>query len=430
MLNIITGILLILTFIGMVVYVMKGGNIMIGFLIMAVLWSIIGRIPPNEAVNAIFSQPAMKYGSTIMVIIFGSWFGRVLVDTGIAGDISRQTVKISYRHPLLAAILICLITAFIFTSAYGVGAVIAIAVILLPILESLGLKKNVAVTAFVMSIGAPMYVNVVIVKQIQLFFPQVVYGTRYLAYGFSAMAIQMLVVILFILLHAKSIHKNDMSNVQEAKVEAITENNSHINKITYVLPILPVLLNIILKWESIPGLLLAIVLALLFTGKLTHGYKNMIDFVNATIQKSISDIATLIIMLLFLAMFSATAVKITGQFNNVLTAIIPHNPWTLAIAFTILAPLALFRGPLMVWGAGSATAAVLAATHFFNPYFAFAMIIVPAVSMAVSTCITQSWNLWVVEETKLPVKTFLKTGVPFGWLTCALNSILAVIMFG
>lgn len=359
-----------------------------------------------------------------MVIVFGSWFGRVLVDTGIAGDISKQAIKISYRYPILAAIFVCLITAFIFTSAYGVGAVIAIAVILLPILESLGLKKNVAVSAFVMSIGAPMYVNIVIVKQIQLFFPKVVYGPKYLTFGFSAMAVQLVVVILFILLHAKSIHKNEDQSLEKEK-----EGTKKVNKLTYILPILPVLVNILFKWEPIPGLLLAIILALLLTGKFNHGYKAMLDFVNTTIKKSISDISTLIVMLMFLAMFSAVAVKVTGRFNDVLTAIIPQDPWVLALTIGILSPLALFRGPLMVWGAGSATAAVLAATGFFNQYFAFAMIIIPSVSMAVSACITQSWNLWAVQETKLPVKTFLKTGVPFGWITCILNAILAVLMF-
>lgn len=42
MLNIIIGLLLIATFIGLVVYVMKGGDIMIGFLVMTILWIIIG----------------------------------------------------------------------------------------------------------------------------------------------------------------------------------------------------------------------------------------------------------------------------------------------------------------------------------------------------------------------------------------------------
>lgn len=209
MLNTIIGLLLLLTFVGFIIFVMRGGNIMIGFLVMALLWTVIGGIPYKEAINNIFSQPALDYGSTIMVIVFGSWFGRVLVDTGIAGEISEQTVKVSYKRPITATILICFVTAFIFTSSYGVGAVIAISVILLPILESLGLSENVAITAFVMSIGAPMYVNIVIIKQLQLFFPKVIYGAKYLTYGFSAMFIQMLVVVVFILLHAKSIHKNE-----------------------------------------------------------------------------------------------------------------------------------------------------------------------------------------------------------------------------
>lgn len=83
----------------------------------------------------------------------------------------------------------------------------------------------------------------------------------------------------------------------------------------------------------------------------------------------------------------------------------------------------------MVWGAGSATAAVIAGTGFFNQYFGFALIIVPAVSMAVSACVTQSWNLWALEYTKLDPKKFLMTGVPWAWGTCALNLLLAVVMF-
>jgi len=425
MANTIIGILLIFTFIGFIVFVMRGGNIMLGFLVMAILWTVIGGIPYKVAINDIFSQPALDYGSTIMVIVFGSWFGRVLVDTGIAGEISEQTVKISYKRPILATILICFVTSFIFTSSYGVGAVIAIAVILLPILQSLGLSKNVAVVAFVMSIGAPMYVNIVIIKQLQLFFPKVVYGPKYLVYGFTAMAVQMLVVVLLVLIHAKSIHKNEEAPTQETAAEV---DRPRIPKIAYVLPIFPVFMNLAFKWQPIPALMISIFLVLLITGHL-KSYSGALKIINDTIQKAVSDISGLIVMLLFLTMFSAAAVKNTARFSNNLQAIVPHSPMVLAIAFGILAPLALFRGPLMVWGAGSATAAVLAATGFFNQYFAFAAILVPGVSIAISTCITQSWNLWVVEHVKLDVKKFLMTGVPYGWLASIINLLLAAVMF-
>lgn len=421
MTNIIIGCLLLITFVGFIVFVMRGGNVMIGFLAMALLWTVIGGIPYKVAITDIFSQPAMDYGSTIMVIVFGSWFGRVLVDTGIASAISAQTVKVSRKRPVLATILICLVTAFIFTSSYGVGAVIAIGVILLPILQSLGLSKNVAVSAFVLSIGAPMYVNIVIIKQLQLFFPKVIYSAKYLKFGFSAMAVQMVVVIIFILLHAKSIRKND--DVQE-----VADDTPKVPKISYILPIFPVFMNLVFQWEPIPALMLAIFLVLLTTGHL-KSYQSALKIINDTISKAITDISGLIIMLLFLTMFSAAAVKITARFSSLLTGIVPHSPLVIALIFGICAPLALFRGPLMFSGAGAATAAVLAGTGFFNQYFGFAIILVPTVSIAISTCITQSWNLWVVEHEKLDVKQSLWTGVPFGWVTSIINLLLAVVMF-
>lgn len=423
--NAMIGILLLLTFVAFIYFVVHGGNIMIGFLFMAVLWTVIGGVPYKVAINDVFSQPAMDYGATIVAIIFGSWFGRVLVDTGIAGAISEQTIKVSYKHPFISAILVCLVTAFIFTSSYGVGAVIAVGVILLPILQSLGLSKNVAVVAFVMAVGAPMYVNIVIIKQIQLFFPEVVYGAKYLTYGFTAMAIQLAVTIIFILLHSKSIHAN-----KKAAVEALSENNSvpHVPKYSFFIPILPVFMNLAFQWQPIPALLLSSILALLLTGNLKH-YKDALALINSTINKSISDISGLLMMLFILTMFSAAAVKNTERFSSILQSVIPHSPLIIAILFALLAPLALFRGPLMVWGAGSATAAVIASTGFYNQYFAFTLIIVPAVSMAVSACITQSWNLWALEYTKLDAKKFLYTGVPFAWVTCALNLLVAVVMF-
>lgn len=93
----IVGILLAATFLVFIVYAMKGGNLTVGFFVMAVLWTIIGMVPFNQAIKEIFTDPVLNYGKTAAYIIFGSWFGRVLVDTGIAGSISRRTEKIGKK---------------------------------------------------------------------------------------------------------------------------------------------------------------------------------------------------------------------------------------------------------------------------------------------------------------------------------------------
>lgn len=422
--------LLLLTFVVFIAYILKGGNLMIGFFVMAILWSVIGMVPFTKAVQEIFAKPALNYGPTIIYIVFGSWFGRVLVDSGIAPAISEATNKVGKKQPVIAAILVALVTCLIFISAYGVGSVIAIGVILLPILLSIGMPRNIALTVFTLSIGAPMYLNVVLYNQMKAFFPHAVYGGKYLIFGILAMTIQMLAVILFILFHHKKIDvsqaKSNLdligANDQDVKIDTVP-------KVAYLVPIVPVVMNMAFKWDAIPALILGTLLAMLLTGHLTQGYKKTTQFFNDTIQTAISDIAGLIMFLMALIMFSGAAALNTARFRPLFAAVLPHNHLILALGLGFLAPLALFRGPLHVWGAGAATAAVLSGTGLFSDAFLLPLLYVPSL-LAVSTDITQSWNVWGMDYLKVPSRRFLINGVPLMWGVSIINEILVYYFFG
>ena len=51
MADMVAGILLLITFIGLIVYCFKGGNLLIGFITTAVLWCIIGLVPLETVVK-------------------------------------------------------------------------------------------------------------------------------------------------------------------------------------------------------------------------------------------------------------------------------------------------------------------------------------------------------------------------------------------
>ena len=172
--NTIIGILLLITFLVFAVYAAKGGNLMMGFFVMAVLWAGLGAIAGVTTWNAteaqaaegmidinngIFQQGPELWGTTAVAIIFGSWFGRILVDTGIARTIIRTAVELGGDKPSITCILLSIVTALIFTSAYGAGSVVAIGVIVFPILLSLGISKHLATASFLMSVGAGLYLN-------------------------------------------------------------------------------------------------------------------------------------------------------------------------------------------------------------------------------------------------------------------------------
>lgn len=425
----IIAILLLITFIGFIVYILKGGNLMIGFFIMAILWAVIGLVPFNVAIKKIFAEPALNYGPTIIYIVFGSWFGRVLVDSGIAPAISAATNKVGKKKPLLAAVLVALVTCLIFVSAYGVGSVIAIGVILLPILLSVGLPRDLALSVFVLSIGAPMYLNVVLYNQMKAFFPKAVYGGKYLEFGIAAMIVQMVAVLIFLFVHRKQI---DPAKADEnLAIIGAADNADEVKSvpvISYLVPIIPVVMNMLFKWDAVPALTLGTLIAMLLTGQFKD-YKHSIQFMNDTIKTAISDIAGLIMFLMALTMFSGAASMNAVRFRPIFAAILLHNTLILCLAMGILAPLALFRGPLHVWGAGAATAAVLSGIGLFSDALLLPLMYVPTL-LAVSTDITQSWNVWGLDYMKVDSKKFLKNGVPVMWIVSIINELLVFHFFG
>lgn len=423
------GILLLLTFIGFIVYAVKGGNMMIGFLVMAIIWTALGMIGGQitwaDAQTKIFQGGPESWGATAVVVIFGSWFGQVLVKTGIAAKIIRLAVELGGDKPLVTTILISIVTSLIFTSTFGAGAVVAIGVIVLPILLSLGVPKALAVSSYLMSVGSGMYVNIVLFKQMQGIFEGFEYNSNYLKFGFTAMALQLIVVIVML---AVRLSKTKVSHAWAASAtKTVTEE--HVPGIALITPVLPVILAIVFKWQPIPAFIVASFYALFVCGKI-KSYKECEKVISKTFYDGVVDVASLLGFLFILPMFNKVAGFNSVFFQSILGGIMPTSTLLLCVLFAIIAPLGLFRGPLTVFGAGAATLGILNGMGIFSAELLFPLIYIPTITMNISCCPTQSWNLWAINYSKTNTKDFLRSGVLWGWVICLLNSLVVYFMYG
>ena len=423
------GILLLLTFIGFIVYAVKGGNMMIGFLVMAIIWTALGMIGGQitwaDAQTKIFQGGPESWGATAVVVIFGSWFGQVLVKTGIAAKIIRLAVELGGDKPLITTILISIVTSLIFTSTFGAGAVVAIGVIVLPILLSPGVPKALAVSSYLMSVGSGMYVNIVLFKQMQGIFEGFEYNSNYLKFGFTAMALQLIVVIVML---AVKLRKTKVSHAWAASAtKTVTEE--HVPGIALITPVLPVILAIVFKWQPIPAFIVASFYALFVCGKI-KSYKECEKVISKTFYDGVVDVASLLGFLFILPMFNKVAGFNAVFFQSILGGIMPTSTLLLCVLFAIIAPLGLFRGPLTVFGAGAATLGILNGMGIFSAELLFPLIYIPTITMNISCCPTQSWNLWAINYSKTNTKDFLRSGVLWGWVICLLNSLVVYFMYG
>lgn len=427
--DMVIGILLLLTFIGFIVYAVKGGNMMIGFLVMAIIWTALGiiggQITWADAQTKIFQGGPESWGATAVVVIFGSWFGQVLVKTGIASKIIRLAVELGGDKPLITTILISIVTSLIFTSTFGAGAVVAIGVIVLPILLSLGVPKALAVSSYLMSVGSGMYVNIVLFKQMQGIFEGFQYDSNYLKFGFTAMAVQVLVIIVML---AVKLRKTKVSHAWAATASN-SANEEHVPAIALITPVLPVILAIVFKWQPIPAFIVASFYALFVCGKI-KSYKECEKVISKTFYDGVVDVASLLGFLFILPMFNKVAGFDSVFFQSILGGIMPTSTLLLCVLFAVIAPLGLFRGPLTVFGAGAATLGILNGMGIFSVELLFPLIYIPTITMNISCCPTQSWNLWAINYSKTTTKDFLRSGVVWGWIICLINSVIVYFMYG
>ena len=143
-------------------------------------------------------------------------------------------------------------TGLLFTSIYGVGAAIALGVIALPIMMSMGVPPRVAAPAFIMAIGAGNFVNLVEFNIFTPMFPGIKYERPLLSFFAAGLAVYMLAACAMFFYHLK-IRGGVRKYSAVSTVPPVTAR-PRIPWYAYLSPAVPVVMVILLKWPHDPRL--------------------------------------------------------------------------------------------------------------------------------------------------------------------------------
>lgn len=447
----VIGALLLISFFGLAVYAVRGGNLMIGMLIMGTLWTVLPLIGNTFATNPDFiaAYPGVTdisfvdaltqvyqsgpegWGNVLVNVVFGAWFGRVLLATGIADALIRKTVELGGDKPIVICILLSVVTTAIFSTLFGAGAVVAIGVIILPILMSLGIPKVLAVGSFMMSVGAGMYMNPVLTGQFLAFFLDdngkqlITYDDparlRWALIGVLVQLLMVIVMCVVVLSRKKAVHTWVSSTARRARP-------GYVPSCALIAPILPVVLLVVFQVPIILGFTVASLYAMLVCGRM-KSFRAVCRTINKDFYDGVVDTAPLVGFLLMIPIFNKAAELCVPYFNALLGGIIPHNTLIISVLFALLSPLGLFRGPFTLFGCGAATLGILKGIGFATPYL-YALLVIPSITMNVSICMTQSWIAWGVSYAKVSTREHLRGTLPYAWITCAVMQAVTFVLFG
>lgn len=424
----ILGIILLITFFAFIVYAIRGGNLMLGLFVMALLWAGIGALGGtvtwNDVNTTILDGGPTGFGPTAIYIIFGSWFGRILVETGIAGTIIRNAVELGGDKPGLTCILLNLVTALIFTTSYGPGAVVAIGVIVFPIMLSLGIPKPVASGSFCMSVGCGLYFNQSLLNQaagtMALGDVKFTIDGAWYAFAVVAFIVHFLSIVVMVTLNTKK--------KKHAWAASANVDSKNVPAIAMLTPLLPVLTAVIFGLSMIPSILVSVIFALITTGNV-KSWNKIADLVQKTFHDGVADVGLVLAFLMFLQMFTKSAGLVKGLLAPILEPVLPSSMFMMFLLFGLFSVLAFYRGPLTIWGAGTALFVIVAEATGWPIEILYPLFYIPCCTINTNVCPTQSWNMWAIGYSQTSVKDFMKLTAPFALVTAFILELVAYFMF-
>lgn len=274
-----------------------------------------------------------------------------------------------------------------------------------------------------------MYLNIAYVNQFFAVFKTVKYDSNYVHFAIYATAVHIAVMIAFIMFNYMRARTGNRARAWAASGNVDLKDPKSLSALCVIVPFVPIVMVALFNWQPVPSFLLGIFLGLLLTHNLST-YSLAVEKIQKTLYDGIADSGLLIGMLYSVNIFQAAAKQVAPILQKMMGGIIPTSPTILLIAFCVLAPLALFRGPLMIWGSGIALVSILQAMGVFSENFLFALFLIPPVAIVACACPTQSWTMWGLSYSKLEPKQYIKTNLAWAWIILIIVEVLAVKMIG
>ena len=378
---------------------------MLALPIMAIGISLVAGVPflssdpeATTIANTVLESGSMRMSTAIAGLFFGGCFGKVLTKVGVTRTIIRKAAELAGDKPLPIALAFIVFSSIIFAASNGLGMLILVGTIIIPIMISAGVSPLIAgaVLLFANGIGVSFSVGTLGVYIDTLGLPL----ETVTSYSWLCAIPLIIIAVVWVVFSIKSGSKVRKAWAMPTS-ETTTEKN--VRSIALISPIIPVVLVFAFGMPLVPSVVIGIVVTLILSTP-----KNPIQVVAGAFVEGIQDTAGAAALMIGIGMTlnAVMAPQVAEVLQPVISAIIPSSKIMFILVFGLLSILAIYRGPLNVWGLGSGVVALLAASGM-NPIAAMVALRLDSNVQAVCDP-TNSQNVWVADFTKNDVNEYLK----------------------
>jgi len=399
--------------------------------LMAILIAATVGTPFSAILNDVVSAGSIKLAAAYVAVFAGAMLGRVMMQTGIAEGIIKRAAEFGGDKPLVVAFGLMFVTAVLFTSLTGLGAIIMVGSLVLPIMMSLGIPRRLAGTFFLLAFATGFIFNISLIRfyrdilQIAQDAPLPTEVVRFQLIMLGVMAIG---TILYTVISAKRSPELALMTAETKDELTAKIDDKNAPLLSFLTPLIPLVLYFGFNasgWKEVPSFLAGSVF-----GALVAQPKRVIQVLTSSLIRGLEDGAPAAILMMGIGMLinalQLPAVKIALE--PLIKALPIANTWTYVLFFGILSPLALYRGPFNLFGLGAGFFAIVAAAGIVPA------IAVLAAAMAIvqlqNVCDpTNTHNVWVANYVGVRVEELTKSTLPTMILICFVGLIFGAVLF-
>jgi H+/gluconate symporter-like permease len=371
-------------------------------------------------ISNIIEAGSIRLASAFTAVMFGAWLGVVMEQTGIAQRIIKIAAELGGDRPFWIALTILVALTILFTSMGGLGAVIMLGSIVLPILISVGIAPLAAACIFLFGMAGGLALNVS-----NWAFFQATTGVPLETIRNFALIIMALTFITAVIFLSMELRRGKAKAFWAVKTVQVPEKE--VGLVALITPLLPLLLITIFKWPIIPALLVGILYGLAVTQR---SWSSFINLLTKSAFEGIGQGAPAIILMVGIGMVLNAVFhpQVAQTIGPLLERVVPKGPASYFLFFTLLAPLALYRGPLNLFGLGSGVAGLMIGLGLL-PATAVMSALLAVERMQAIADPTNTHNVWLAGYADVDVNQITAKLLPYVWLLVAAGVLVATIMF-
>lgn len=311
----------------------------------------------------VLQEGAPTLAATMIAVLLGSWLGKLLDETGIAGTLVRKIIEFGGDRPTVVALGVLGVSALVGTVTGSAPAAMLAGIIGIPAMIAVGIPKVTAAGTILMGIavGIPFELPVWQFFSTALELPvPTVRGFMIKLFPFALVA-----AVLFVLVESRRRGVEHAWAFRSATAKPLSRRAKLGDAPWYALitPLVPLALALGLDVPIIPSLLAGVLYALVTTTRPGGMNKRLLRTLYGGFEVAAPPIVLFIAIGILLA-----AVKLPGAveaLEPLVKAVSPQNAVLFVLVFTLLVPLCLYRGPLNVFGLGAGIAGVLIAAGIY-----------------------------------------------------------------